>query len=442
MSSPQRFTPLRPRFLLIAFAMGWVTACGPKVSAEDGANSGAPVEADPTAVKLRELPKVRTSLVLRMDVERILETTSAVESVSEINIVAESGGRLVEVLVQEGAKVSAGQALARLDDRDQRIAVADAQVSLTETGTALEGADLAEREAAARTRSAKLAFDQAVRDLDRNLELSKGDKINPLSVQAIEASRLARDNAEETLKQAELAELKAAVETRSLQSAKQRAELTLERVERDLERTTLTSPIDGVVAQRMIEPGRNLNMGELAFQISDLENLRVVFSRPQRELDLFTQADVLRLTATTEARPGAVFHGEIQRTSPVIDRTSGSFRVTAKLNPYSEPQAGQKRVRLLPGMLLRLFVVTGEHKDTLVVPKRAVRREGSMVFVLTVRESTIQRIPVTEGFATDDEVEVLMSDPERSLNEGDQVVLVGSRELEDGDRVTNEGYDN
>ena len=148
--------------------------------------------------------------------------------------------------------MSAGQALARLDDRDQRIAVADAKVSLTETGTALEGADLAEREAAARTRSAKLAFDQAVRDLDRNLELSNGDKINPLSVQAIEASRLARDNAEETLKQAELAELKAAVETRSLQSAKQRAELTLERVERDLERTTLTSPIDGVVAQRMI----------------------------------------------------------------------------------------------------------------------------------------------------------------------------------------------
>jgi RND family efflux transporter MFP subunit len=427
---------------LIALAMGWVTACGPKVSADEGPNSGAPVEVDPTAVKVRELPKVRTSLVQRRDVERILETTSAVESVSEINVVAESGGRLIEVLVQEGAKVSAGQALARLDDRDQRIAVADAKVSLTETGTALEGADLAEREAAARTRSAKLAFDQAVRDLDRNLELSKGNKINPLSVQAIEASRLARDNAEETLKQAELAELKAAVETRSLQSAKQRAELTLERVERDLERTTLTSPIDGVVAQRMIEPGRNLNMGELAFQISDLENLRVVFNRPQRELELFTGSDVLRLTATTEARPGATFHGEIERTSPVIDRTSGSFRVTAKLNPISEAQAGAKRVRLLPGMLLRLFVVTGEHKDTLVVPKRAVRREGSMVFVLAVRDNTIQRIPVTEGYATDEEVEVLTNDPERALKDGDQVVLVGSRELEDGDRVTNEGYDN
>ena len=65
-----------------------------------------------------------------------------------------------------------------------------------------------------------------------------------------------------------------------------------------------------------------------------------------------------------------------------------------------------------------------------------------MVFVLAVRDNTIQRIPVTEGYATDEEVEVLTNDPERALKDGDQVVLVGSRELEDGDRVTNEGYDN
>ena len=428
-------SPHRTLALLALLApLAMTSACRPEAGASGPTDANEGPE-DPTAASVRELPKVRTVTVRRDDVQRVLETTAPVESVSEIAIVAEAGGRVLQVLVQEGDPVTAGQVLARLDARDQEIAVADAKVSLAEARSAVESADVAEREAAARTRSAKLAFAQAQRDLDRNLELTKGDEVSPLSVQTVEASRLARDNAEEDQKQAELAEEKAAIETSRLKSAARRAELVLESSERDLERTTLLAPIDGVVASRSVEPGRNLTLGEVAFELTDLENLRVRFFRPQRELALFTGNADLGLTATTEARPGVTFTGAIERTSPVIDRASGSFRVTAHLDPASEPDAEGDRARLLPGMLLRLYVVTGVHTDTLVVPKRAVRREGAEAFVLAVTEGSLRRVPVTEGYTTDDDVEVLLNDPARGLGAGDEVIVVGSRELQDGDPV-------
>lgn len=413
-----------------------VAACGTKVSADGGEAGPASGGSDPSAVQARELPKVRTTKVRREDMRRVLETTSPVESVSEIDLVAEASGRVLKVLAQEGRRVTAGDLLVQLDDRDQAIALADATAMVAEAEAALERSKLAEEETAARTRSARLALDQAERDYQRNEELAAGEATNPLSKQAVETSRLARDNADEALKQSLLAEVKAKVDTRSADSALDRARLAADRSARDLERTKLSAPITGVIAKRSVEPGSNLSMGEVAFQLTDLDNLRVVFFRPQRELDLFTGGEELPLTATSEARPGFEFQGRIERTSPTIDRASGAFRVTAHLEPVSQPNQDGKVARLLPGMLLRLFVVTGIHENTLVVPKRALRREGANVYLLAVTEGRARRVGVVEGYASDDDVEVTPLGG--VLEAGDDVVLVGGRDLEDGDDLIDE----
>jgi len=406
-----------------------VSAACSKVAADDSTNP-----ASPSAVQARELPKVRTTVVRREDMHRVLETTAPVESVAEIDVVAEASGRVLSVKAQEGQEVDANALLARLDDRDQKVALADANVAVAEAEAALERSKIAGQEAIARTRTARLALDQAARDYKRNEDLAAGEATNPLSEQAVEASRLARDNADEALKQTLLAESRATVDTRSADAALDRAKLSVERATRDLERTRITAPIAGVVATRSVEPGRNLTLGQVAFQLTDLEHLRVIFFRPQRELNLFTAGDELPLTATSEARPGFTFTGEIERTSPTIDRASGAFRITAHLDPLGSREGTDEQARLLPGMLLRLFVVTGVHKDTLVVPKRAVRREGSNVYVLSVEDAHVRKIPVTEGYASDDDVEITPTEG-HELDAGANIVLVGSRDLEDGDGV-------
>lgn len=420
---------------LLSFAL--LTACDSSVSADQkeptGQTESSETSDDPNAVQKRELPKVRVTEVRTDDMQRFLETTAAVESVSEIDVVAEANGRVLQVLVEEGERVSAGQILARLDARDQSTALADARLAVIEAETAIERGAISEREAAARTFAAAIALEHAQREFKRHEDLTAGETANPVSDQAVEASRLARDNAAEALKQLKLAEVHSAVDSKVLAAALDRAKLAAQRAERDLERTQITAPINGVIAKRSVEIGRNLNLGEVAFQMTDPDHLRVVFFRPQRELDLFTSGASLDMTASCEARLGFTFEGSITRTSPTIDRQSGAFRVTAHLEPESRPNEAGQTARLFPGMLMRLMVVTGTHADALVVPKRALRRESSNVFVLAVENDVLRRILVREGYATDDDIEI--TPISGALDSGASVVLIGSRDLEDGDGI-------
>ena len=148
--------------------------------------------------------------------------------------------------------------------------------------------------------------------------------------------------------------------------------------------------------------------------------------------------DAASLDAEAEALPGFRFPGQILRTSPTIDRTSGAFRVTAKLSPESTPNESGEVVKLLPGMLLRMFIETGRHADALVVPKRAVRREGVETFVLVAAEGKVRRVLVAEGYSDELNVEVAPAE-EGALMPGDLVVTVGSRELKDGAEVSIDG---
>ena len=85
------------------------------------------------------------------------------------------------------------------------------------------------------------------------------------------------------------------------------------------------------------------------------------------------------------------------------------------------------------GMLLRLRLVTERHEDALTLPKRALRREGETTLVFVAEEGRARRVQVEEGFSSDEHVEVTAIDGR--LEEGMQVVVVGNRDLEDGQRI-------
>ena len=93
-------------------------------------------------------------------------------------------------------------------------------------------------------------------------------------------------------------------------------------------------------------------------------------------------------------------------------------------------------------MLVRLSIVTDRHSDALVVPKRALRREADQVFLFVADGEVARKIEVQEGFSDDNHVEVFsVSGPPLAV--GMDVIVVGSRDLEDGVavRVENEQPD-
>lgn len=417
-------------------------------------------------IKKRDPARVRVEPVARREMLRILETTTRVESVNQVEIMSRSSGVVTQVMVEEGSRVELGQVLARLDARQATIAASDSECALQDSRAALPRLELATREAEARLATAKRSYEQVQRDFARNEKIATAGPDRPalLSDKDLDASRLARDNAQAEVANAELAVERSKLETENGKAAVRRAELSLERAKLDLSNTEITAPFAGVIATRHIKVGDTLSISSAAFTLTDPSRLRAVFYRPQRELDLFLSAmspaeslpesggpkettprrtAELELFATAEALPGRRFRGRIERISPTIDPQSGNLRITAHLDGTPETEPGhparsENGPLLLPGMLVRLSIVTERRPDALVVPKRALRREGDDNLIFVVRDGRAARIPIEEGLSDDSNVEVHPRDGAR-LEAGESVVVVGNRDLEDGGEVAVEG---
>lgn len=402
-----------------------------------GGGAGGPAKEAEASLKKRELPAVRVAPVERRDMERVLETTSKLESEREIQVVPRIAGIVQTLAAEEGDLVEAGAVLCTLDDAEPALALKDAEVALEEAKNALDALRLAVREAEARVQRTQTALEQAGRDHERNQRLFEGEQVaSALSQAALEASQLALDNAQADRVDAALRGERAQLDLAAGETAVERAAITLERARVTLTYTRVTAPFAGVVAQRSVKVGDSVGPSMPAFVLSDTSLLRCVFSRPQEELELFARVGAqngegrLSLSATADAYPGRTFSGWIERISPTIEAASGQFRVTGRLECVQD----NGRVRLLPGMLVRLRIVTDRHPEALVVPKRALEREGERRYLWVVRADQARRVEVAEGYSDASWVEVVPA-PGVELAPGEPVIVVGARDLAEGDAV-------
>ncbi|MBL8861282.1 MAG: efflux RND transporter periplasmic adaptor subunit [Planctomycetes bacterium] len=415
------------------------------VGACSGGSSGSADVA--TAVKQREPARVRTAPVERRELVRTISTTTTVESEREIELMPRTSGIVMRVLVEEGDWVEAGTVLAELDRRATQSAIELARIALRDAADAAKAAQFALLDAQNRLTTTKLRWEQASREYDRN------EKAGMLSAQALDNLRTVRDTAQAEHEGARLAVERAQSQLQAVETQQAKAQLSIERAELDDSFMVITAPFAGQIAARGLRVGDTAGrvrtaVGQIApaFLLSDSRALRATVFRPQRELPLFLAAQkaarkaaleqgdgaALEIRVTAEAVPGMTFAGEILLVSPVIDPASGSFRVTVKLPP-TEPGS----VGLLPGMLVRLEIVTERRPDALVVPKRALRREGGSDFVFVVEAGRARRVEVDEGFSDELGTEVRPREL-AALQAGARVVVVGNRELEDGAEVREE----
>jgi len=419
-----------------ALALLALAACSPG-GGSDGPGGDDEPAAGARGIREVERTKVVVERVVRRDLVEELETTAVLEADRQVPVVARVSGQVVELVAEEGDTVQRGQVLATLDSRGEELAVESARIALQEAEQTLATSDVAIEEARTAIEKARTTLAQAERDLERDERLFTSEEggVSAVSEKVLEQSQLARDTASQDLASQELALDRAKLERDKAQTSVGRARVTLEEAELALDRMSIVAPFDGVVATRTIRLGQNLSAGEEAFVVADPLDLRVVFYRPQRELGAFTArpSEDLTLTASSDALPGVEFGGRVVRIAPTIDAESGSFRLTAEMDGVPLDDGPE---RLLPGMLLRLSIVTDRHDGALAVKKRAVVREGDQAFVFVVEEDgevpVARRRSVREGFSDALFVEVAALD-EPAFDDDTRVVVIGARDLADGD---------
>ncbi|WP_410219084.1 efflux RND transporter periplasmic adaptor subunit [Paracoccus sp. (in: a-proteobacteria)] len=305
-----------------------------------------------------------------------LQLSGSIEAIDTLQLGFNQGGRVTEVLVEEGDRVRAGQPLARLASvqQDQALNAAEAGLLAAQAGE----------------EQARQASERAAALLARGV-----------------GTRAAADQAEEALSQA--------------QGALERAETAAEQMRRAVEDAVLRAPEDAVVTAKSVAPGQVVTAAQPVLTLATLKGLEAVFRVADDPLlpDLLGAA--VRLETLEIQRP--VMAGTVTEVSPLVDPMTGTVTVRARLD---EPQVGRSLLGASVRGHLRRVLAEG-----VVVPWTALMRQEDDAAVWTVGEDrTVTLTPVQISHYGDGTVYV-----SEGLEDGQQVVGEGSQLLYPGRRV-------
>jgi RND family efflux transporter MFP subunit len=244
---------------------------GPGGAAAGG--PGAPGGGRSAAIPVRVVP------VERRAIAQFLETNGTVESDNDVALVARTSGPIVELLVEEGMKVEAGQLLARIDDAEIRARLALAKVN--------EG-------------EAELAYERAKAQYENEI-LSR-----ELFDQASAKLEAARASVHETQVQ--------------------------------LDYTSIKAPFTGMIVTRFIKFAQHVQSSTPLFRISAFDPLQCPIQVPEKDLGRLRVGQPAHLTV--EAFPGERFEARVLRVSPVVDSATGTVKTTLEVETRGRLRPG------------------------------------------------------------------------------------------------------
>jgi HlyD family secretion protein len=330
-----------------------------------------------------------------------------------VQVVPKVNGRLQTVHVKLGDTVRRGEVIAKVEDQEIQQQVRQAEASFE-----VSKATIRQREA-----DLKLAKS----NLDRNKSLLDRQLLPQQTYEDTDARY-----------QAALAQLDLA------QAQFQQASSRLDELKITLGNTTISSPVDGFVGKRFLDPGSFVGTNSPVASVVDIRTVRLVAN--------LVEKDARRVSAGTpavvevDAFPGESFRGSVSRVAPVFDPATRTAEMEIEV-----PNPG---FRLKPGMYARVNLTVGTRTDALTIPRNAiVDLEGKTgVFIAQAAAAppdgsaptsgrsgdgagsapamTARFLPVQTGIRSGERVEVL-----GGLDEGTRIITMGAGALRDGDRV-------
>lgn len=339
--------------------------------------SGGESNGEPAAPESR-IVTVTLEEAVTTEVREELFAVGRLVSRNTPTLAAEVNARVVAVHVDDGQSVTAGQVLLSLDPTTFELAIQEAQANIQRLVVSIENGQ---------------------RRVDRYQDL-KTKEVMP-------QERL--DDAEAAL----------AVDKASLAAAEARLAIARDR----LEKTTLVSPVDGVVERRLVSVGDYAREGTALVTLSDTVNMRAEIPFPETVGGLLRIGQVLQLESPVS--PGLRIRATVDEIRPQVSAMNQSLMVISNLvNPGPwRPQA-----------TLDAMLVVETRPRAVVVPALAVvkRPSGDVVYRLDTRQERVaHQVVVRTGIKRDGETEI-----KEGLEPGDLVVVEGAHYLTDGAQVS------
>jgi len=343
---------------------------------------------------------------------RTLQFSGRVATLSRVDVGSTMTGRVLEVAVVEGAHVTKGEALVRLESGELRAALEQAQASERQAAARLTGLRSTGRSGAQATLAqADSVLVAAQADLQRTRDLvAKGFLSEARLDEAQRGSAVAR------AQQAAARAQSAANADQGTDVTQAQAQLAVASSARAaararLDQAVLSAPADARVLARLVEPGQIVQPGRALLSLALAGPLLLVAQVDERFLEQLQIGQVASVLA--DAFPNQRFSARVQSISPLVDAQRGAVEVK-----FSLPQAPPAFLR--EDMTLSIEVETARRDAALVVPTSALRGDGSAATatVLVERDGRAEARKVRLGLRTLEAAEVL-----DGLAAGDTVLL-------------------
>ena len=397
-----KLTAERIWLALVPFALLFLAGCGNTEAKLPAKAEEAP---NPIAVPLVTAEE--------RNVSSALDVTGTLMADAQTDIASEIEQRVVEVLVERGQFVSAGQVVARMDDQDAKNQLHEAEATEAQireklglvNGQAFDPLKTPE------VQQARATMERAEADYKR-------------FVQLVDEGAVSR--AEHDLRRADYLSAKAQYETTVNQMRQLYQSLLAQKVRvamgrKAVEDTIIRAPFSGVIAEKAVNVGRYTKKGDRIATIVRVDPLRIELTIPEGAVAAVRKGQ--KVSFSVQSYPDRQFEGTIAYIGPAVRAESRALVVEAIVpNP---------KALLQPGLFATARIELPAARSSVVVPVAAVKNDGGVFRLFVAKNGRAEARIVQVGREAEGSVEIL-----RGLAAGERVVSPQTTGLADGAPIT------
>ncbi|KKD54596.1 efflux RND transporter periplasmic adaptor subunit [Paenibacillus polymyxa] len=426
---------------------------------------------------------VRTTIVKNTPLHTAYDLSGTLQAYEERTLAFQNGGIVAGAEVTTGTLVQKGAIIARLDDADYRLQVAQATASIQEALAGIDNAQANLQAAASAIQSADAGITSARANVSKANKGARAQEKQQAQItvdKAQSAYNKARTDSERTQKLFEAgaatasdnenARLNATAALQNLEQAKASLSLLLEgataeehqsvqasfqdaiagktkalaaseqaeasqkqaranyekalvakdQAELALSRTRLTSPVNGVILDKIVNTGDLVASGQAVYRIGSTDRLKVLLPVPDSEIKDWKKGQQVKVALYDETR-----HGMVSNIYPSTSTDTGRVNVEIIIaNPQRD---------WLPGQVIKAAHQVTD-KNGILVPAEAVINTGSKPFIFKDIQGKAVRTPVELGNqVVDNQLQIVSG-----LREGERIVIKGAESLFDGNAIQSE----